>query len=228
MKRICSSSIRHGFTLMEMLVVVSVIGMLLALSAPRVFSLLRSNELSTQGDSLRNWLAMAQQQALSSNAPVEVRFYKYADQDEGDLEAEFRAAQFYQFDRTGELQPVSQIFFIRAPLSLSKKPRLSNILDRGKNMSYGFLLSSDPVYKSLFGTKTIDGTVEYASFRFRPDGSTDLDTRPSSDPDKRAYTWYMTLVQERTGAQSGDEDIPKNFYCLQIDQFNGTIREFRP
>jgi uncharacterized protein (TIGR02596 family) len=222
-----------AFTLIEMLIVVSVIGLLLALSAPRVFSLLRSNELSTQGDSLRNWLSMAQQQAISTNAPVEVRFYKYADQDESQTQPEFRCAQYYQFDRNGDLKPTSQIFMIKSPVSLSKDPKLSNILDKGKNNSYGILASGEDAYKALFGSRLVTGAVEYSCFRFRPDGSTDLDPRPSSDPDNPAYTWYLTLVQEGqtskgTGSIGASAGVPRNFFCLQIDQFNGTIREFRP
>lgn len=216
----------RAFTLIEMLIVVSVIGMLLAMSAPRIFSLLRSNELGTQGDSLRNWLALAQQHALSSNAPVEVRFYKYADPEESQTEPEFRAGQLYQFDETGSLQPTSQIFHIRSPVVLSKDPKLSNLLDEGQNNSFGRLNASDQAYKALFGERDVGGAVEYASFRFRPDGSTDLDTRPSSDPSKPAYTWYLTLVPE--GTSPADAEIPQNFVCLQVDQFNGTIREFRP
>lgn len=227
-----SRSRNQAFTLIEMLVVVSVIGLLLALSAPRVFSLLRSNELSTQGDSLRNWLSMAQQQAISSNAPVEVRFYKFADQNEGQTEPDFQAAQYYQYDRNGELKPASQIFLIRPPVILSKDPKLSNILDKGQNVNFGILSSSDANYKALFGNRVLSGLAEYSTFRFRPDGSTDLDTRSSSDPDKQAYTWYLTLIQQgkpgSSGGSTGGDELPRNFICFQIDQFNGTIREYRP
>lgn len=231
MKPHLTSLRRNAFTLIEMLVVVSVIGLLLAISAPRIFSLLRSNELGTQGDTLRNWLSLAQQKAVSTNAPVEVRFYKFADSDEAQTEPEFRAAQYYQFDRDGEVKPASQILLIKSPILLSKDPKLSNILDKGKNNSFGILSSGEKLFKSLFGSRQLTGLVEYSSFRFRPDGSTDLDTRPSSDPDKPAYTWYLTLIQEGTSSKNssgGKDDIPKNFVCLQIDQFNGSIREFRP
>lgn len=213
-----------AFTLIEMLIVISVIGVLLAMSAPRVFSLLRANELTTQGETLRNWLAQAQQHALATNAPVEVRFFRYTDEDAGQVDDAFRAAQYYQYDRFGALQPESQIMHIRNPLSLSSDPRLSNILDQRQNPSGNVIVGQE--VRRLFGN-AVQGSVQFASFRFLPDGSTDLDTRPN--PNSPAHAWFLTLVEDgRTGAGNANSDLPRNFVCLQIDQFNGSIREFRP
>jgi len=220
MKPHSSSRRSRAFTLIEMLIVVSVIGMLLALTAPRVFSILRSNELSTQGETLRNWLSQAQQKALSSNADVEVRFYKFADLNSSQVEPEYRGAVYYQHDRFGELQPNSQIFRIRNPLSLSDNPRLSNILDQRMNKSPANSSEIQKEIRELFGLSVDTSSVEYSSFRFRPNGSTDLD---------KTEVWFMTLVEDgRNVSGPGGSEIPRNFVCLQIDPFNGTIREYRP
>jgi hypothetical protein len=89
---------------------------------------------------------------------------------------------------------------------------LSTLLDSSKSgMESG---SVDAI--AFFGSaaESDTGRVTYRSFRFRPDGSTDL---PKNEQ------WYLTLV-----ADEGASPTPKNFFCLQIDPFNGTIRDYQP
>lgn len=199
---------------MELLVVMLILGMIMALAAPKLFSVMRARELTTQGEGIRNWLSLAQQQALSTNSDVEVRFYKVANLNDGQVEPEFRSLQYYQYNRSGDLVPASQIMTVQNPISISSKSKLSNIVSPTLNDSYGRI--SDPEeLERLFGD-AVEEAVEYAAFRFRPDGSTDLDTSQQA--------WYFTLVED---GNTSDE-IPSNFVCLQIDAYNGTIREHRP
>ena len=68
----------------------SVLGVLLALAAPNLFSLMQASGLSSDGSFIRNKLTQAQQLALSKNADVEVRFFKMADQSAAEIEKRFR------------------------------------------------------------------------------------------------------------------------------------------
>jgi uncharacterized protein (TIGR02596 family) len=173
--------------------------------------------MSTQGDILRNQLSNAQQRALSSNADVEVRFFKFADFNEAATEAKFRAMQFYQYDDEGRKKPVSEVFRLGQSLVLSE--RYSNLLMPDPGAEEGRRLETVPNGQELFGSG-VGGTVQYIAFRFRPDGSTDL-VRTANN-----QTWYLTLVAEVGGA--APDKLPDNFYTIQVDQFNGTLREFRP
>lgn len=82
-------------------------------------------------------------------------------------------------------------------------------------------LSTSGTWSSVFtvaGTKQNDpkrGNSCY-SFRFMPDGSTDLGGTASPT---------LTLIYRTDSSRA---TLPPNFFTLQIDQQNGTVRTFRP
>ncbi len=203
-----------AFTLMEMLVVLTVIGVLFAFSAPQLFSLLQASSLSSAGSLLRNKLSQAQQIALSKNIDVEVRFFKFSDDLQAQTEDAIRGFQFYEYNEEGEAIPVSQFFRVQAPVVISTKAKLSTLLQAGKGGASPVKGTSPIPRGSGSGRKS----ASYVSFRFRPDGSTDLPSKSQS-----GNTWFITLVKE-----GSDQGIPKNFYTVQIDPYNGKITEYRP
>lgn len=208
-----------AFSLVEMLIVLSVLGILFAVAAPNLFSLMQSSSLTSEGSLIRNKLTQAQQIALSKNADVEVRFYKMQDPSAAELEEQFRGFQFFQFNAEGQLEPVTQFFRIKPPIIISE--RFSTLLNPSSNKDragekYGFISPSEGS-----ADVPISGGVEnvdYVSFRFRPDGSTDLPGRAGGD------TWYLTLVQ----GNDLSTGLPTNFYIVQVDPFNGRVSVFRP
>ncbi len=206
---------RAAFTLMEMLVVITVIGMLFAFSAPQLFSLIQASSITSAGSLMRNKLSQAQQMALSTSVDVEVRFFKFKDESAAALDEEVRGFQFFQYDEEGVEQPVSQFFRVQAPVVISNEPRLSTLLQPGNGSSSPMKGSYEIPRSSGAGRET----ANYVSFRFRPDGSTDLPGKaPGND------TWHITLVKEK----SDTGGAPDNFYTVQIDSYNGKITEYRP
>ncbi len=209
----CGSGRRHGWSLAEMLVVITVVGFLLAMAAPNLFSLLRASELSSQGEVLRNWLAQAQQQALATGSDVEVRFYDFADPNNAQIVPQYRACQYFQYNDQGVLVPLVEVYRFNDPVMLSRP--LSSILDSNlQGLSNGTMDA-----KTLLGIDI--ARVPYRSFRFRPDGSTDLPKNDQGTQSTQGGGWYLTMVAD-------DSPNPRNFYCLQIDPFNGNIRDYRP
>jgi len=206
---------QQGWSLAEMLVVITVVGFLLAMSAPNLFSLLRSSELSSQGEVVRNWLSQAQQHALSTGSDVEVRFFLLADAANAQIVPEYRACDYIQYnsDKIGQdgrpslVRPV-EVMRLNDPVHFSRQ--LSSMLDDSKA---GLTTSSVDAIQ-FFGRDVNASRIPYRSFRFRPDGSTDL---PKNDH------WYLTMV-----ADDGASASPKNFFCLQIDPYNGSVRDYRP
>jgi len=213
-----------GFSLIELLIVLTVLGILFAITAPNLFTLIQATSLTSEGTYLRNQLTQAQQLALSQNTDVEVRFFKMADQSAAELEEEFRGFQYFQFNEFGELVPSSKFYRIKPPVVID--PKLSTLLDPRNNQDqadqeFGFLAPTEGSYRIPTGADEVD--ADYVAFRFRPDGSTDLPGRAGGGTD----TWYLTLVQG-IGAISGGGDVPDNYFTIQIDPFNGRLAEFRP
>lgn len=198
---------RRGFSLLELLIVISVIGILLAIAAPNIFSLLNSQTLTGEGALIRNKLTLARQMSISKNADVEVRFFKVADTGNAAPQEEYRAYQFFMYDRTGVMAPVSEAIWIKPPVLIDEK--LSTILSFAEDKG---------TYDQFPGVngKT---TAPYVSFRYRPDGSTDLPGRTGSGD-----TWYLSLVQSVVGGGQ----LPDNYFVVQVDSFTGRVSEFRP
>ncbi|MBP84779.1 MAG: hypothetical protein CMO61_13125 [Verrucomicrobiales bacterium] len=215
----------RGFSLIEMMVVLTVVSILLAFAAPNLFSLISSNTLSGEGTVIQNQLTLAQQMAVSKSADVEVRFFKMKDESAALTEEAFRAFQLFQYSAEGEMLPVSNFFRIRNPVAVHEN--LSTLVQPAatggisSETRYGFdspRIGSELVPTGRSGTKV---DTPYVAFRFRPDGSTDLPYRSGDARD----TWYITLVQGE-GALQNDE--PDNFVCLQVNPYNGKINVFRP
>lgn len=218
-----------GFSLIEMMVVLGVVGLLMAFAAPNLFSLITSNSLTGEGTVLRNQFTYAQQIAVSKSSDVEVRFFKYADESAAQLDVRFRAFQLYQFNREGEMVPVSSFFRIKTPVAVHEG--MSTLLDPGakgndrNDSKYGFIAPRYNGENGELGRAPVgDGGAvvdcNYVAFRFRPDGSTDLPFRTSSSD-----TWYVTLVQGEGALEDND---PDNYVCLQINSYNGQVSEYRP
>lgn len=213
-----------AFSLIEMMVVLGIVGLLLAFAAPNLFSLISANTLTGEGTLLRNQLTLAQQVAMSKNADVEVRFFRMADYSAAQTEERFRAYQLFQYNQAGELEAISPFFRIKAPAGVHE--RLSTLLNARsggatrEDREYGFDSPRADTAEAPTGEGGSLRPTPYVSFRFRPDGSTDLPHRTGNSD-----TWYITLVQGEGALQSND---PDNYLCLQVNPYNGSVSEFRP
>lgn len=212
----------HAFSLIELMIVLGIVGLLLAFAAPNLFSLINANSLSGEGTLLRNQFTYAQQLAVSKSADVEVRFFHMDAPEEAMTEKAYRAYQLFQYNTDGELVPISQFFRIRPPVQINE--RLSSLLKESSGTAedekYGFISPRRDTGQAPIGEGGEMVSTSYMAFRFRPDGSTDLPNRSSGSD-----TWYLTLVQGEGAASS---DRPDNYFCLQVNPYNGQISEFRP
>lgn len=215
---------RAAFSLIELMVVLGIVGLLLAFAAPNLFSLITSNTLSGEGTVLRNQLTLAQQLAVSRSADVEIRFFKMKNEDAAQTDDAFRAFQLFQYNSKGELAPISQYFRVRAPVAIHDG--LSTLLNTksggatSDDKRYGFDSPRAGTADAPSGEGGELKPTPYVSFRFRPDGSTDLPHRTGSSD-----TWYITMVQGEGALQS---NRPDNYFCLQVNPYNGQVSEFRP
>ena len=229
-----SSRLRLAFTLVEMLTVVGIIAMLVALVTPALVDIIRSTRLNSAGDGLVNRLSLTQQSAVSLGQEVELRFYRYVNDEESPGTPLYYAYQVVQMPVVGDVvQPkaLSDVYYIESGVILSSLQELSPLL--------ATTAQQQPLQNGTFiftpTAQNVDpATVEYAALRFYPDGSCKMlssdDAGTDAEAGARAYTIppligsFVTLVETRESEASQ----PRNFYCVQIDSYTGKTRVYRP
>jgi len=218
---------RRGFSLIEMLVVLGVIGLIAGFAVPSITDALKGSTLTQAADLLTAQIATASETSTIENESISIEFYKYADSQIPGSTAEFRAFQLVKRSRdagTGaeenEFESVSE--FIRLPDGII-------ILD---NPTYSTLVTSP--FTRCSRTANIPerdgntGATISASchrFEFRPNGTTNLRKGKSQTIERSRTLWFLTLADEVT---SRGNQLPDNFITLQVDPFTGSIRKLQP
>ena len=220
---------RRAFTLIEILVVLTIISIIMFFTVPNMGEIIQGSKLTQAGDQLKYDLGLAQQTAVKDNQTVEIRFYQYRqpEQASGAALNSYNAYQMYSLipDSTKPSDPKAER--ILAPIGKIKK------------LPVGVMIPQSELWSTLVTRSTIaNGTEEvlgliptekktiatYRSFQINPDGSTNLDT-------SGVDAWYVTLVDSSEVDRAGgslDALAPNNYICLQVDPFNGGTRWYQP
>ena len=224
----------RGFSLIELMIVVFIIGIIAAFVVPATSTILRGSQLQQGSQTLYDQISLARQYALSKNHPVEVRFIRYADPETPGEAAQgggpgdpsvgnYRAIQIFE-----TLDAIDSLTndFVRVPID---KPALlpqAIIMNKGLLSTLVSQVSTPPGAPSN-GTPTsrdaqlprgVGTRYDYVSFRFLPDGSTNLP--------QTGTAWCVTLCNINdivTGSTP-----PPNFYTIQIDPVSGVMKQYRP
>jgi uncharacterized protein (TIGR02596 family) len=223
----------RAFSLIELVVVISVLAIIAAFSVPAVTSMLQGSSLTQASQLLVDQMNLARQLALSKNTIIEMRFYRYGDPDTPgeDVtkpeEGQFRALQLFEVLMNGAAIPAGKFEEFPNSVTLSANREkadsgISSLLDKGPLKTQDDLSKGDAYHKSLPELpKGIKKQYEFVSFRFMPDGSTTLG--PTT-------LWYVTMhgINDRPKTKDGKVTPPDNFFTLQLDPVTGTTKIFRP
>jgi len=205
----------NAFTLVEILVVLAIISILIAFAVPALEPAIRGSKLKRSADELERALATAQQVAITENAPVRFRIYKY-----DDLSSPGTTEFFHSYRA-----------FIRA-IDPTDHTRIIEedeitVVDR-VTMPQPFVIAEDAQLSSLVMRSELMGdgpenisrnqTADYVEFEFRPDGSTSLATMNEE-------FWTLTILRETTAASASA--LPTEFMTLLIDPYSGRVKSYQ-
>ena len=239
---------RLGFTIIEMLVVITIIVAILLIAVPSINSVIQANRLTAAGEQLLSLISTSQQMAIADGRPGEVRMLKYTNVGGTGVPA-FQTILLLHHYSLGEMGPDSIIVSANEGISVlaadpmilpagivvsaSKNLGISNItIDQrltassGDGTATGGQISSGQL-KVISQGKLQDYNLNYVqslsatcSVVMYPDGT--------SLPDPSA-SWYFSLVDEKDEVnQKEDFNSVHNFYCIQIDPYNGHPTSYRP
>jgi len=200
---------RAGFTLLELMIVITIIVFLACLAMPSMSRILKGSQVTIGSEILSTQFAFARQTALTKNRIVEVRFYQYVDPSIPGSPSSFRAVQAFQYDEANQ-----------TAMPLAKMQRLPGSLIMDARATYSTLLADVARLKTWTPSSdpqvVLPGVSSYTAYcvRFRPDGTTDL---------VKTANWFITVREETdTGSPA------KNYVTLQIDPVNGSLKTYRP
>lgn len=223
-----------AFTLVETLVVVSIIVLILALTGPSLLGTMQANKLTSAGGSMVGFLSEAQQLAVTLNAPVEVRFFRY--KVAPDTFESYRSYQMFKVStpsvvsgatvRFEELfEPLGQVYRLPEGVLIPHDPELSPILGGD-----GFPDTTATKPNGYSGV----AEAKYVAIRFMTDGTCRRVTSVAAGANAIGGLVFQTLNQSyftlagNIGRQMNVASLPKNFFTIQIDPFNGKSRSYRP
>ncbi len=212
---------KTAFSLIELLVVMAVIGIIAAFAVPAANTMLRGTQMTQATQMLVDQMSLARQQAISRSRSIEVRFYRYADNEvpgetAGDsTTGKFRAVQLFEILNNGSAVPIDKVQALPSSIiySYSGSPDgLSSILESSATVL------RKPTPQDPLLARGIENHYDFVSFRFLPDGSTNL---------VATQTWCVTLIGLNDRLEAANTP-PANFFTLQLDPVNGSGRGFRP
>jgi uncharacterized protein (TIGR02596 family) len=200
-KEIRRGAWRNGFTLLELILVVTVTGVLVVVSFAGYTQMVQSAALTSAADVLRDAFTEARQDAMTQNMTVEVRIYALPSGD--GMTSNYVALQLHGVKSDGTTPALG------APLFLGSSVVIDATLAHSTLIAANTLAATPDASDSRLNGQT-------RVFHFMPDGSTDLDA---------ASQWFLTV---RAATQSDPTRFPTNWACVKVDPATGRATIFRP
>lgn len=195
-----------GFSLIELMAVVVIVGVLAALTMPASLDVLRGNKLERAGEQLSQAIARARMRASADNDRVFLLFLPIRETEMGqDGYGSYLLARPLPDEEWKALEAVEEL---PEGCLLAEDADLTGLDELG-----------ELTIQSKWGKVPANTAVKYLIFR--PDGSTTLP--PSSEDDNNA--WYLTLVEERFATST---ELPPNYAIVQFDPISGATSIHRP
>jgi uncharacterized protein (TIGR02596 family) len=225
MKQKSSSSLR-GFSLIELLAVMSIIAIIAAATLPAVTGVMKGSTISEAGLIVADKLKEGAEQSLALHSVVEVRFYSYPDASVKGGTA-FQALQIYKVSFNPDSTDANNqtTYTPLGPVVTLPKPAIMLTGQAGNGNDYSSLLDLGTSASLSSGTEPLPAlpilgsNYTYLRFAFHPNGTTDL---PPGNPGAATPPLYYVTVAPP------EPSPPQDFYTIAVDPVSGKVTTYRP
>ncbi|QIF01014.1 Verru_Chthon cassette protein D [Roseimicrobium sp. ORNL1] len=211
-----SARIRGGFTLIEMLVVITIIGLLIALTVPALTRTMEANRLTSAGEGFTNRISQAQQLAAARNKRMQVWFIRSSSTDSIDNTNAFRSYAICEVPSDGtQAKIIAGPFPVETGIVIADSATLSPLVT-GPMIPVPEQMSPAPDARASVVELAPDGGMK--KMKSGANGLVGEDTPLAN--------CFLTFVKDIPSELSAS--VPTNFYTVQIDPFTSRARTFRP
>lgn len=203
----CGSCSSRAFTLVELLVVMTIVIVLGSLSVTGMRSLTTSLGLSSATQALISELTTARQTALSLDETVQVRFYQFPDSTGVTPTKEYQAIQSFRTKDGLTYTPLDKVVYLPPNIMISPNTTYSSPLGSTTATNAA---TTDPTLM----VNGIGNNYSYVGVNFKSNGTID----------PQVSAWFVTLYEKKYGTTG----TPVNFTTVSVDPQNGRLRLFQP
>ena len=213
---------KEGFTLVELLVVLTIMGIISAATIPTIQSVLQSTGITQGGQTLVEQINLARQIASARNTTVQVRLIKLA-QVQNPTATGYTAIQLWGTPSGSS-----------APIALSRMTILpTSVVVSEDTTNYSKLLAEAVVPSAPLPTMPVPtGTASYIYFSVTPSGVIPVSSVATGESSEMTGA-YLSVVPARYG-NSGTLPTPgvtsgqSNYLIVQMNPNTGSTLIYRP
>jgi uncharacterized protein (TIGR02596 family) len=208
--RFCSA-----FTLLELLIVITIIVVMATLMAPMLSTAIRGTALTRGADTVIGVLSTARQTALTRAQTVEVRFYAYNDPEIPGDTTNYHALQAFLIDDSGNASPLFKAQSLPQTVIMATN-------SFGGTPASSLLTLSNTTAPGQYAIPRVRNAYICSSFRIYRSGLTSLIASGANS------NWCVTVVNGSDLQVGGATNLPTTYTTVVIDPYNSQLTTYRP
>ena len=217
-----AARLRRAFTLIEMLIVMTIIGIVATLIVPALRGVLDNVNLTGSADNVTATFSLARQTAMSRNLPVELRIYK---RDNGNgLAWDALALVIPQIVSGRPDEWIGPVSLLNGSVIIDPNTTYSPLLVANTTVPTSTAPNPTAPWTASESSTSLPDvrSLTYVAFRFLADGSTNL-----PPPTSGSGPWSLSL-RNINGLKATGNAPSANYVALVLDANTGRMLVFRP